>query len=260
MAEKNGTPKPKVAFFDFTSCEGCQLAVIDSLQTHPELLEAVEIVEFREAMSEKSYNYEIAFVEGSCTRPGDEDRLHQIREIADVVVALGACAHLGGINAIRNRQSLPEVREAVYGEKAGWYETYEPRAISEVVAVDVVIPGCPIDRYEFLKVVKALIRGIQPVLPDYPVCMECKQRGTVCLYYRGETCLGPITRAGCNAICTYYGFNCVGCRGLVSQPNMPAFEALLTEHGLPREEAVDKLTMFLTNQTAGFKKKEKRHA
>jgi coenzyme F420-reducing hydrogenase gamma subunit len=121
--------RPKVAFFDFTSCEGCQLTVIDALQTHPELLDVVDIVEFREAMSEKSDSYDIAFIEGSCSRSSDEDRLRDIRQRAGIVVALGACAHLGGVNAIRNRQNLEEVRQYVYGGYADWFDAYEARAI-----------------------------------------------------------------------------------------------------------------------------------
>src|SRR5688572_9986493 len=116
--------KPKVAFFEFTSCEGCQLAVIDTLQLYPELLDAVEIVQFREAMSERSEDYEIAFIEGSCSRPSDEEKIRVIRARARLVVTIGACAHLGGINAIRNRQEISEVRTYVYGKQAEWFDTY----------------------------------------------------------------------------------------------------------------------------------------
>lgn len=115
----------------------------------------VDIVEFREASSDRSDDYQIAFIEGSCSRESDEPRLHKIRETAVTVVALGACAHLGGINAIRNRQSLKNVREYVYNGSAYWYETYKPRPISKVIKVDLVIPGCPISGAEFVRVVKA---------------------------------------------------------------------------------------------------------
>ena len=161
------TIKPKVAFFDFTSCEGCQLTVIDALQTYPELLDVVDIVEFREAMSERSDSYDIAFIEGSCSRASDEARLQDIRERSGIVVALGACAHLGGVNAIRNRQNLEEVRQYVYGGYADWFDAYEARAIGDVIDIDATIPGCPIDRYEFLQVVKALMQGRRPEPPDY---------------------------------------------------------------------------------------------
>jgi sulfhydrogenase subunit delta len=241
--------RTKVAFFEFTSCEGCQLTVIDSLQTHPELLEAVEIVRFREAMSEKGDDYQIAFIEGSCTRPSDEAPLRAIREKAQVVVALGTCAHLGGVNAIRNRMELDDVRRTVYGDKAEWYETYPARPLEAVIKVDAVIPGCPIDRHEFLGAVKAVLQGRAPQLPDYPVCVECKLKENVCVYLRGKTCLGPITRAGCDAICPTYGDGCEGCRGLIPEPNIESLKNVLAEHGLSFEDTQAKMSLFLTYQT-----------
>jgi sulfhydrogenase subunit delta len=240
--------KPKIAFFEFTSCEGCQLTVVDSLQTHPELLDMVEIVQFREAMSERGEDYVIAFIEGSCSRPSDEARIKAIREQAQIVVALGACAHLGGINAIRNRQDLQDVRQYVYGDKADWYETYPARPLEAVIKVDAFIPGCPIDRNEFIRAVRNLLQGRMPYIPDYPLCIECKLKENVCMYLRGQTCLGPITRAGCDAICPTYGDGCEGCRGLISNPNMESLKNVLLEHGLSYEETVAKMTMFLTYQ------------
>jgi sulfhydrogenase subunit delta len=241
--------RPKVAFFEFTSCEGCQLTVVDSLQTHPELLEAVEIVRFREAMTEKGDDYLVAFVEGSCTRPSDEAPLKAIRERAQIVVALGTCAHLGGINAIRNRTDLEETRRYVYGDKADWYETYPARPIDQVIRVDAVLPGCPIDRQEFLRAVKSLLQGRMPELPDQPVCVECKLKENICIYQRGKTCLGPITRAGCDAICPTYGDGCEGCRGLIPDPNIESLKEVLAEHGLRLEETTAKMTLFLSYQT-----------
>lgn len=240
--------KPRIAFFDFTSCEGCQLTVVDSLQTHPELLDVVEIVQFREAMTEKGTNYQIAFIEGSCTRPSDEARLQEIRAQADLVVALGACAHLGGINAIRNRQPLPSVREYVYGDKADWFETYPARPISAVIDIDAEIPGCPIDRDEFIMAVQHLLQGRKPNLPDYPLCIECKLLENVCMYQRGKTCLGPITRAGCKAICPSYGDGCEGCRGLIPEANIESLKYVLRDRGMTDEDINAKMTMFLTYQ------------
>lgn len=238
--------KPKVAFVEFTSCEGCQLTVLDSLQDHPELLDIIEIVRFREAMTEAADDYQIAFIEGSCTRPSDEAVLKAIREQADIVVALGTCAHLGGINAIRNRHNLDKVRETVYGDKADWYDTYPVRPISGVIQVDAVIPGCPIDKTEFVRAVTHLLQGRLPEIPDNPVCIECKLKGNVCVYFRGKTCLGPITLAGCDAICPTFGDGCEGCRGLVSNPNIPAMLDVLREHGMTEREVEEKMTLFLT--------------
>lgn len=258
MIPKNG--KPRIAFFDFTSCEGCQLTVIDALQTHPELLDAVEIVEFREAMSERSDDYQIAFIEGSCTRSSDEARLQRIRANAGIVVALGACAHLGGVNAIRNRQPLEDVRQYVYGDKAHWYDTYEPRAIDKVIGVDVVIPGCPIDRVEFVSTVKALLQGRMPEPPDYPLCIECRALENVCVYDRAQVCLGPVVRAGCGAICPAYGVGCDGCRGLIGDARMAVLQAVLQEHGLSQEAIDARLTIFLTNQVKALVEKEEEAA
>ena len=242
MADNGG---PKVAFFDFTCCEGCQLTVVDALQTHLDLLDAVEIVQFREAMSEKGEDYLVAFIEGSCTRKEDEERLKQIREQAAIVVALGACAHIAGVNALKNLQpSLQGVREYVYGDKWDWYDTYPARPIGAVIQVDAVIPGCPIDRGEFVHVVKNVLMGKAPAIPDYPLCVECKLKENVCMFDIGGTCLGPITRAGCDAICPTYGDSCEGCRGLIPHPNENAMKDVLEQAGLTVEQLMAKMTMF----------------
>lgn len=240
--------KPKIAFFDFTSCEGCQLTVVDSLQDHPELLSVVEIVQFREAMTEKGEDYQIAFVEGSCSRESDEARLKKIREQAALVVALGTCADLGGVNALKYLHPLDEVRRYVYGDKADWYETYDVRPISAVIPVDFAIPGCPIDRNEFINCVKALLLGKKPPIPDYPLCVECKLKENVCLFTKGQVCMGPVTRAGCNAICPTYGQSCEACRGYISNPNDTSMRNLLAEHGLTVDDILTRYTMFTAYQ------------
>lgn len=244
----NGRVKPKIAFFDFSSCEGCQLTVIDSLQTHLDLLDAVEIVNFREAISDRGQDYAIAFVEGSCTRDSDAARLQQIREQADIVVALGACAHLGGVNAIKNVFPLEDVRRSVYGAKAGWYDTDLTRPIGEVIQVDAVLPGCPIDREEFISFVKQLLQGRLPGLPENPVCVECRLKENTCVWTLGRVCLGPIARAGCGAICPSNGLGCEGCRGLTSAPNFEALLELMNETGISQAEVEARTTLFLSHQ------------
>ena len=237
--------KPKIAFFDFTSCEGCQLTVIDALQTHLGLLDLVEIVQFREAMSEKGNDYQIAFIEGSCTRESDEQRLRAIRQQAVIVVALGACAHLGGVNAMKNRWPIEDVQTYVYG-RAGrdLYESYPARPIAAVIPVDYVVPGCPIDRFEFLQIVQQLIQGRKPRLTDYPLCVECKLAENACLNKLGKPCLGPITRAGCVAICPTYGDGCEGCRGWHPEANFEYMREILRGHGLTDHEIDARFTMF----------------
>ncbi len=240
--------KPKIAFFDFTGCEGCQLTAIDSLQANLDLLEAVEIVQFREAMSERDENYQIAFVEGSYTRTADETRLLAIRGRAKIVVALGSCAHLGGVNTLRNTQSLENVGRYVYGNMWKMFESDSARPVSAVIQIDAYIPGCPIDRDEFVRSVKALLQGRKPAIPDYAVCVECKLKEIGCVVLQGKTCLGAVTRAGCGAICPAFRFGCEGCRGLVSNPNLNWLKTAHVEYGLNKCELAEKLNLFMSYQ------------
>ena len=249
VADGNGA-KPRVAFFDFASCEGCQLTVVDCLQTHLDLLQAVDIVQFREAMSEREDDYLIAFVEGSVTRPSDEPRLQDIRKQAAIVVALGACAHLGGVNAVRHGWDLDAVRKTVYGDAGPTYETGEARPIGAVIPVDGVIPGCPIDREEFIRSVRGLLQGRLPHPPEYPVCVECKLRENDCLVLHGEVCLGSVTRAGCGAICPTFQTACEGCRGLTPDANLAGLRADLAARDLPTEPVEAALRLFLSRELA----------
>jgi len=240
--------RPKIGFFDFAGCEGCQLTVIDSLQCHPTLLDVVEIVQFREAMSEKSDDYQIAFIEGSCTRLEDEIQLKKIRKNAQKVIALGSCAHLGGVNALRNWQSQEEVKRYVYGTHAGQNDSYLSAPIGSVIPIDGFIPGCPIDREEFIKCVTALLQGRRLPIPDFPVCVECKLKENICVFKFGESCLGPITRAGCGAICPSVGTGCDGCRGKTTSANTTGMLIALAEHGLAHHNYSNKLKLFQSYQ------------
>lgn len=239
--------KPKVAFFDFAGCEGCQL---DILNLTPEevvgLVAAVDIVNFREVMTERSENYDIAFVEGSMTRASDVIRLQEIRKNAKIVVALGACACIGGINCLKNHLPMEEALRIVYGKDAKYYDTIPAQPINAIVPIDYYIRGCPPQPGEFLKVVKALLLGKEPEIPNYPVCVECKMAGNICVFERGMTCIGPVTRAGCGAICINGGRHCWGCRGLVDEPNTSSEKAILAKYGLTVEQVTDKFKIFNT--------------
>ena len=237
--------KPRVAFFDFTGCEGDQLQVINLEDRLLDLVEVVEVVSFREAMTEHDEDYDIAFVEGGVATAHDERRLTTIRENAEAVVALGSCASFGGINALRNDQDFAEVKERVYGEDAESITSYPvARPIEAVIDVDYEIPGCPIDREEFIQAVTALVNGAEPSIPNYPVCLECKFEENTCAFERGETCLGPITRGGCSATCVSEGTHCWGCRGMVDDPNEDAYTAVLEAHGLTAEEVIEQYQLY----------------
>lgn len=237
--------KPKVAFFDFTGCEGCQLDAVNlDGQELLDLISAVDIVNFREVKTDRKDDYDIAFIEGSITRESEVPRLQKIRNQAKVLVALGACACIGGVNCLKNHLSMDEALQIVYGKDAKRYDTVPTRPVNAVVPVDYYVRGCPPVTAELLKVVKALLLGKQPEIPNYPVCVECKMANNVCVFERNMTCLGPVTRAGCNAICVTSGRFCWGCRGLVDDPNVDSEKDILQKHGLTVEQAVERFKIF----------------
>ena len=166
--------RPKVAFFDFTSCEGCQLSKLNLEEDLLGILDLVEIVNFREAISDRRDDYEIAFVEGSISTPHCVERIHKIRRQATVLVALGACAHIGGVNAIRNRMNIDAVKEEVYGKDKYLFPSIKAQAVSDVVKVDFYVPGCPMDNQEFKRILSAILTGQHPFIPEFAVCVECK--------------------------------------------------------------------------------------
>lgn len=242
--------KPRVAIFDFACCEGCQLQIVNLEEEILDLIGAVDVVEWREAMSEQSTEYDIALVEGSITRPEDEERVKVIRQRAKVLVALGACATIGGVNKLKNHFDLDEVKQYVYGEAASMphLDTAMTKAVDEVVPVDFKIHGCPIDRTEFTYVIRCLLLGKTPVIPDYPVCVECKAKGNICRWEYGEVCIGPIIRAGCGARCPSSNFRCFGCRGLIDNPNVDAARDVMDKYGLTVEDLKQKMELFCSKQ------------
>ena len=243
--------KPKVAFFDFAGCEGDQLQIANLEEEILDLLGHIEVVSFREVMKEHSDDYDIAFVEGSCTRQSDEERLKQNRKNAKIVVAIGACATIGGINSLKNYQDMQTVKKTVYGKDADLFDTYPARPIDAVIPVDAYVNGCPMDKGEFLHVVKSLLLGKKPEIPNYPVCVECKKNENVCAFERGEFCVGPITRAGCNSCCVNEGTKCWGCRGMVDNPNENSQKEVLIKYGLSVDDAIGKFKLYF-----GWEKKK----
>ena len=243
--------KLRVAFYSFTSCEGCQLTLLECEDQLLDILGAVEIVRFREASSFKGGEFDvdsdISFVEGSVSTAHDEAALQTVRMRSKKIVAFGACADLGGVNAIRNREKIEVTKERVYGKYAKWIHTSKVRPISAVVHVDHTLHGCPVDKEELAKYLFALVTGRKTPDPAAPVCFECKLRQNVCLFHKGGTCLGPIIRGGCKAICPSYGSACDGCRGLAPDPNLPLMRKLLRERGLGTEEIRRRLDLFNTS-------------
>jgi coenzyme F420-reducing hydrogenase gamma subunit len=238
--------RPRVAVFDFTGCEGCQLQLANKEETLADFLMAVEIVRFREISSAEDGPPDIALIDGAVTRPDEIDRIKTVRERAGTLVAIGSCACFGGVNQMKNAFDLDEANREVYGDKPK--ETIAARPIKDVVPVDMEIPGCPVSKPEVERIIQHLIWDVPYHFPAYPVCLECKQRYTVCLFEKGQLCLGPITRAGCNAPCPAGGLGCWGCRGPAADPNYEEFFTLAKEKGFNEEEIAERLNFF-----GGFK-------
>ena len=235
-------PKPKVAVFGFTGCEGCQLQLSNNEQNLKDLFDLIEVMEFRLISSDKSSDYDIAFVEGSITTEHEEQAVRQIREQAKVLIAMGACACLGGVNNLRSRYELSEAMAAVYGDHE--VVSGPVRKISDVVKVDIELPGCPISKTEFEWLVRELILGIEPQFPRYSVCVECKQRINTCVMDMGILCLGPITQAGCNAVCPRNRAGCWGCRGPAEEANYESLLDVLHEHGFSDTQIAERASFF----------------
>ncbi len=234
--------KPKIGIFDFTCCEGCELQLVNKEETLAPFLSSIEVVNFREAISEKSDNYDIALIEGSVTRKDEIARLENIRKNAKVLVAFGSCACFGGVNKLKNSYDLNDANKEVYGSFPK--ETEKTRPIKDVVKVDLEIPGCPVSKAEIERIIQHIVWGVPFKFPSHAVCMECKQRFTVCLFEKGQLCLGTITRGGCNAPCPAGGLGCWGCRGETADPNFEEFIKIANEKGFSTEEINERLSFF----------------
>jgi len=243
--------KPKVAFFDFTDCEGCQLQFANMGGVLLDILDLVEIVSFREIMSEQGQDYDVAFVEGAITTDNDVLRIKKIREKAKILVAFGACATTGGVNGIKNRAPLELAKKRVYGDKADTVNTIKAMPLHEVVRVDYFINNCPPYIPEIIAVLKCILMGKPYVVPNYPVCVECKMNENVCRYEKDQECMGTVTRAGCNSWCINNGNRCYGCRGLVDNPASDAQKDILAKYGLKVEDILNNFTLY--NDATGAK-------
>lgn len=235
--------RPRVGFFEFTSCEGCQLQILNNEATLLDFLNLVEIVNFREGISDSSDDYDIAFVEGSISRADEVERLQAIRANAKILVAFGSCACFGGVNQLKNRfGDLEWVKREVYGNFP--IDTMEVHALEDFVRVDLKIFGCPVKKEEVERIVVNLVVGKSVSLPEYPVCMECKANESICLFELGEPCLGPITRAGCDAWCTSNRRGCWGCRGPAGEANVAQLKEIMAKYGFSNDQILDRLECF----------------
>ena len=236
--------KPKVGVFGFAGCGGCQLEILNLEDDLLDFISAVDIVHFTEAITEHSDTYEIALVEGSINTMHDVERIEHIGKIAKIIVAIGACACTGGLNCLKNIYGTEKAKELVYGDKKGWIDAIDTKPIEDYVKVDYYARGCPPTRSEIVDIVKSLIAGKKPEIPDYPVCIECKRLGNTCVYELGMSCMGPVARAGCNARCPSVKSGCEACRGSISDPNINAQKDLMQRYGLTLEDIMEGFNLY----------------
>jgi len=230
--------KPTLAVWKFASCDGCQLSLLDLEDELLAVAGAVELADFREATSGVLEGpYDLSLVEGSITTPHDAERILEIRRQSRTLVTIGACATAGGVQALRNFADVGELVAAVYATPAFISTLATSTPIAAHVPVDFELHGCPIDKHQLLEVVSALLHGRRPVIPTTSVCTECKARGIVCVAVaHGTPCLGPVTHAGCGALCPLYARGCFGCFGPMETPNTRALVPLLRRQGLDQRD------------------------
>lgn len=233
---ETGPGKPRVAVWKFASCDGCQLQFLAAVGKKPGLAARVSFVHFLEASSRVEPGpYDVGFVEGSISTPHDAERIREIRRQCRYLVTIGACATSGGIQALRNWGRGDEYRAAVYASPE-WIEVLATSTgIAEHVPVDFELRGCPVDCGQLAEILEAVIVGRTPRVPATSVCAECKAAGTVCVAVaRGIPCLGPVTQAGCGALCPAHGRECYGCFGPTETANLVPLTARYEAAGVPR--------------------------
>lgn len=239
--------RPRAGIFGLTGCAGDQLIILNCEDELLGLLELLDVRDFVMASSQidDDCDLDVAFVEGAVVSREDERRLRRIRERSRLLVAIGTCAVWGGIPVMDRNKDRGAMLLEIYGKIGGRLDTLPTRALHEVVKVDLSITGCPIEKTEFLSAVGSLLKGDPPLLPEYPVCTECKMREYNCLLVeRGEMCLGPLTVAGCGARCPRLGVACIGCRGPVDDANIKSAVSMLGQRGVSLHQIVGRLRAF----------------
>lgn len=253
--------KVKLAVWKFASCDGCQLSLLDCEDELLAITDLVEIAYFLEASRAVLPGpYDVSLVEGSITTPEDAARLQHVRRVSKVLVAIGACATAGGIQALRNFADAGAYAAYVYPQPGLLATLAASTPIAEHVFVDYELRGCPISKAQLLELLGALLQGRKPNLPTYSVCIECKRRGVACVAVsQGVPCLGPVTQAGCGAICPAYGRGCYGCFGPMESPNPAPLSDWWTARLHLAEDAVARAWRTFNAYAAPFRKESERH-
>jgi coenzyme F420-reducing hydrogenase gamma subunit len=252
--------KPTLAVWKFASCDGCQLSLLDCEDELLAVAGEVDIANFPEASRAIVEGpYDLSLVEGSITTPHDAERIKQVRQNSKFLVTIGACATAGGIQALRNFKDVKEFIQVVYATPAYIQTLDRSTPIAEHVKVDFELRGCPINKLQLVEVISAFLNNRRPNTPPHSVCVECKLRGNVCIMVaHGTPCLGPVTHAGCGAICPSYNRGCYGCFGPKETPNTASLSGWYRRLGVTEEDLV--LTFRGFNAYAdAFRKESQAH-
>jgi sulfhydrogenase subunit delta len=252
--------RPTLAVWKFASCDGCQLSLLDLEDELLALAGEIEIAYFLEARRQTAPGpYDLSLVEGSVTTAEDAERIRAVREQSRRLVTIGACATAGGIQALRNFADVEDFLSVVYASPEYVSTLDSSTPISDHVPVDYELHGCPVDKRQLLEVVSAFLNERRPAIPSSSVCLECKRRGNVCVMVaHGTPCLGPVTHAGCGAICPAYDRGCYGCFGPMETPNAAPLSGWLSRLGV---EEVDLVRLYRTFHAAAptFREQSEAH-
>ena len=252
--------KPKLAVWKFASCDGCQLSLLDCEDQLLAVIGELEIANFLEASRAVVKGpYDLSLVEGSITTPHDAERIHQVRRISKHLVTIGACATSGGIQALRNFKDVKEFISIVYARPDYIEALNKSTPIADHVFVDFELRGCPINKQQLIEVFSAFLHGRKPNTPPHSVCIECKQRGSVCVMVaHGTPCLGPVTHAGCGAICPSYHRGCYACFGPKETSNTESLSQQWGQLGVPGQDILRAFRGFNACAEA-FRKESEAH-
>jgi sulfhydrogenase subunit delta len=252
--------KPRLGVWKFASCDGCQLSLLDCETELLAIAGAIDIAYFPEATRGAIRGrYDLSLVEGSVTTPHDAKRIHDIRERSDKIVTIGACATAGGIQALRNFADVKEYAAIVYAQPEYVKTLATSTAIADHVKVDFELRGCPINKRQLLEVISAFLAGRRPGVAPHSVCIECKIAGNLCVMVaHGTPCLGPVTHAGCGAICPSYNRGCYGCYGPMETPNTVSLSGWLKDLGMD-DLALERVYRTFNADAPAFREESERH-
>lgn len=252
--------RPKLAVWKFASCDGCQLSLLDCEDELLAVVEAVEIAYFMEATRATVEGpYDLSLVEGSVTTAHDAERIREIRKNSRALITIGACATAGGIQSLRNFADVKDYLSIVYARPDYISTLATSTAIADHVAVDFELRGCPISKRQLIDVISAFLMDRRPTTPPHSVCIECKLAGNVCVTVaHGTPCLGPVTHAGCGALCPGYNRGCYGCFGPMERPNAPALTEKLRDLGMD-PKSLQRVYRSFNALAPAFKEESERH-